>query len=210
MLHAKSHRANGNAHRTIGQAHGTNGHSHDTNGHPTRRFSSALTDGQTQEFGVMQRNPLGLDMAVATQSAEELNQLLADTLTIRDLYKKHHWQAAGPMFYMIHLLYDKHFDEQSKLVDLVAERIQTLGGLAIAMAADVAEATKIARPPKGREPVPTQIARLLDAHDMILYEARNMAEDAETRGDLATNDILVSNVIRTNELQAWFLDQHVR
>ena len=158
----------------------------------------------------MQRNPLGLDLAVATQSADELNQLLADTLTIRDLYKKHHWQAAGPMFYMIHLLYDKHFEGQSKLVDLVAERIQTIGGLAIAMAADVAEATKIARPPKGREPVPIQIARLLDAHDMILYEARNMAEDAETRGDLATNDILVSNVIRTNELQAWFLDQHVR
>lgn len=209
-MQVKSDHANGKAHRANGHAHRANGHSPRASGHRTNRFSTALIDGQTQEFGVMQRNPLGLDLAVATQSADELNQLLADTLTIRDLYKKHHWQAAGPMFYMIHLLYDKHFEEQSKLVDLVAERIQTLGGLAIAMAADVAEATKIARPPKGREPVPTQIARLLDAHDMILYEARNMAEDAETRGDLATNDILVSNVIRTNELQAWFLDQHVR
>ncbi|MGA2232855.1 MAG: DNA starvation/stationary phase protection protein [Tepidisphaeraceae bacterium] len=210
MMQVKSDHANGKAHRANGHAHRANGHSPRASGHRTNRFSTALIDGQTQEFGVMQRNPLGLDLAVATQSADELNQLLADTLTIRDLYKKHHWQAAGPMFYMIHLLYDKHFEEQSKLVDLVAERIQTLGGLAIAMAADVAEATKIARPPKDREPVPTQIARLLDAHDMILYEARNMAEDAETRGDLATNDILVSNVIRTNELQAWFLDQHVR
>jgi starvation-inducible DNA-binding protein len=177
-------------------------HHRDSHGHSA--------NGQTQAFGVLQKNPVALESAVASASVEDLNQVLVDTMTLRDLYKKHHWQAAGPVFYMIHLLYDKHFEEQSALVDLLAERIQTLGGLAIAMAPDVAEATKIPRPPKGRESVPAQIARLLEAHGIILREARKMAKAADDRGDDATNDMLVSNVLRTNELQAWFIDQHLR
>jgi starvation-inducible DNA-binding protein len=156
------------------------------------------------------RNPLALDASAAAASIDSLNQLLADTLTLRDLYKKHHWQASGPTFYSIHLLFDKHFEQQSELVDLVAERVQTLGGVTIAMAPDVAEATLIPRAPKGREDTATQIARLLHAHEVILLEARAMARDTAASGDLGTNDIIVSNVIRTNELQAWFLAEHVQ
>lgn len=103
-----------------------------------------------------------------------MNQLLADTMTLRDLYKKHHWQVSGHIFYQLHLLFDKHYEEQTKLVDAVAERVQLLGGVSIAMAADVAETTIIPRPPKGREPVPTQISRLLHAHEIVLKEARTM------------------------------------
>jgi starvation-inducible DNA-binding protein len=88
-------------------------------------------------------------------------------MTIRDLYKKHHWQQAGPAFYQLHLLFDKHYDEQADLVDEIAERIQTLGGISIAMAPDVAETTMIERPPKGREETPVQISRLLEAHEII-------------------------------------------
>ena len=143
-------------------------------------------------------------------SIDNLNQLLADTLTLRDLYKKHHWQASGPSFYVMHLLYDKHFEEQSKLVDLLAERVQTLGGVTIAMAPDVAEATLIPRAPKDREDIATQIARLLQAHEVILLEARAMARDSAGSGDLGTNDIIVSDVIRTNELQVWFLAEHLQ
>jgi starvation-inducible DNA-binding protein len=149
-----------------------------------------------------------LDASAA--SIDNLNQLLADTLTLRDLYKKHHWQASGPTFYIIHLLFDKHFEEQSKLVDLVAERVQTLGGITIATAPDVVEATIIPRAPKGREDSATQIARLLHAHEVILLEARAMARDSAASGDLGTNDIIVSDVIRTNELQVWFLVEHVQ
>jgi starvation-inducible DNA-binding protein len=166
--------------------------------------------GETQAFSMARRNPLALDATVAAASIDSLNQLLADTLTLRDLYKKHHWQASGPTFYIIHLLFDKHFEQQSELVDLVAERVQTLGGVTIAMAPDVAEATLIPRAPKGREDTPTQIARLLHAHEVILLEARAMARDTAASGDLGTNDIIVSDVIRTNELQAWFLAEHVQ
>lgn len=168
------------------------------------------THGGTQSFNMARRNPLALDATAAADSSDSLNQLLADTITIRDLYKKHHWQASGPTFYMIHLLFDKHADEQSALVDLVAERVQTLGGVSLAMAPDVAEATLIPRAPKDREDTATQIERLLQAHEIILMEARAMARTTATSGDFGTNDILVSHVIRTNELQVWFLVEHVR
>ena len=164
---------------------------------------------ETQEFGIARLNPIALDATAAATSIDNLNQLLADTMTLRDLYKKHHWQASGPTFYMIHLLFDKHFEAQSELVDLLAERIQTLGGIALAMAPDVAEATTIPRPPKGREDTASQISRLLHAHEIILLESRAMARDSAAAGDLGTNDIIVSDVIRTNELQVWFVAQHV-
>jgi starvation-inducible DNA-binding protein len=153
--------------------------------------------------------PIGLDENVCLASVEALNQVLADTMTLRDLYKKHHWQASGPTFYQLHLLFDKHFEEQSELVDGLAERIQMLGGISIAMAPDVAEATRIERPPKGREESPVQISRLLEAHEMILKYARAEAKKAADRGDDGTNDLLVSDVVRTNEQQVWFIAEHL-
>jgi starvation-inducible DNA-binding protein len=146
---------------------------------------------------------------VCKASVENLNQLLADTITLRDMYKKHHWQIAGPTFYQLHLLYDKHHTEQSELVDALAERIQTLGGVSLAMAPDVAETTLIPRLPRGRQEVPVQLSRLLHAHEVILLEARTMAKQAAEAGDDGTNDLLVSDVIKTNELQVWFLATHL-
>ncbi len=168
------------------------------------------TRGVTQAFSTARRSPLALDAAAAASSIDSLNQLLADTITLRDLYKKHHWQASGPNFYSVHLLFDKHFGEQSALVDLLAERVQTLGGVSIAMAADVVEITLIPRAPKGREDTKTQITRLLQAHEAILLESRAMARDSAASGDLGTNDIIVSDVIRTNELQVWFLVEQIQ
>jgi len=167
-------------------------------------------NGEVQGFEHVHRAALAMDATAALASVESLQQLLADTITLRDLYKKHHWQVSGPTFYMLHLLFDKHAGEQSALVDLLAERVQTLGGVSIAMAADVAEATLIPRPPKGAEDSDAQLARLLHAHEVILLEARAMARDAAAAGDVGTNDIIVSDVIRTGELQVWFLAQHVK
>src|SRR5207342_229959 len=134
---------------------------------------------EIQPFGHLVRMPIALAHATCAESVENLNQLLADTITLRDLYKKHHWQLAGPTFYQLHLLFDKHYDEQNDLVDAIAERIQVLGGVSIAMAPDVAEMTSIPRPPKGREEVPVQLSRLLHAHEIVLKEARAMARNAE-------------------------------
>src|SRR5437764_3412892 len=153
--------------------------------------------------------PLELDEPVRLEMTEQLNLLLADTMTLRDLYKKSHWQVAGPTFYQLHLLFDKHYEEQSEIVDTIAERIQLLGGISIAMAADVAETTRIERPSRGREEVPVQISRLLDAHEVIITACRELAERADKLGDPGTNDLVVSDVLRVNELQVWFLSEHL-
>jgi starvation-inducible DNA-binding protein len=152
---------------------------------------------------------LELEHPVRLEITEQLNQLLADSMTLRDLYKKSHWQVAGPTFYQLHLLFDKHFGEQVEVVDSIAERIQLLGGLAIAMAPDVAETTQIERPPRGREEIPVLLSRLLDAHQIIIRECRKLAERATTLGDQGTNDLIVSDVLRANELQAWFVSEHL-
>lgn len=165
---------------------------------------------EIQQYGtVTHALPLDLEEPVRLEMTERLNQLLADTMTLRDLYKKSHWQVAGPTFYQLHLLFDKHFGEQCELVDTIAERIQVLGGLSIAMAPDVAETTRIERPPRGREEVPVQISRLVDAHQIIIRDCRDLAEQSDKLGDQGTNDVVVSDVLRTNELQVWFLSEHL-
>jgi starvation-inducible DNA-binding protein len=178
----------------------------------TARSAAPLTGQRAREiqsFGSVVAMPIALGENTRRASADNLNQLLADTITLRDLYKKHHWQVSGPTFYQLHLLFDKHFGEQNELVDLIAERIMMLGGVSVAMSADVAETTLIPRPPKGREEVPVQISRLLHAHEIILKEARAFARAATEAGDDGTNDLLVSNIIRTNEMQVWFVAEHL-
>jgi starvation-inducible DNA-binding protein len=164
---------------------------------------------EIQPYGHLVKLPIALSETACKEGVDNLNQLLADTITLRDLYKKHHWQVLGPTFYQLHLLFDKHYEEQNELVDSIAERIQLLGGVSIAMAHDVAEMTLIPRPPKGREEVPVQISRLLHAHEIVLKEARTMARLAAEGGDDGTNDLIVSDVIRRNELQVWFVAEHV-
>jgi starvation-inducible DNA-binding protein len=164
---------------------------------------------EMQPYGHLVRMPIALSESACRESVENLNQLLADTITLRDLYKKHHWQVSGPTFYQLHLLFDKHYEQQNELVDAIAERIQVLGGVSLAMGPDVAEVTLIPRPPKGREEAPVQISRLLHAHEIVLKEARTMARLAAEHGDDGTNDLIVSDVIRGNELQVWFVGEHV-
>ena len=165
---------------------------------------------EIQKYGTVSHAlPLELEEPVRLEMTEHLNQLLADTMTLRDLYKKSHWQVAGPTFYQLHLLFDKHYGEQSELVDTIAERIQLLGGVSLAMAADIAETTRIARPPRGREEVPVQLSRLLEAHKIIIGECRELAERSDKLGDDGTNDLAVSDALRLNELQVWFLSEHL-
>jgi starvation-inducible DNA-binding protein len=165
---------------------------------------------EIQKYGEVTKDlPHRLDEKTRAQMCEKLNQLLADSIAIRDMYKKHHWQVSGPTFYQLHLLFDKHFEEQVEVVDTIAERVQLLGGVSIAMGGDVAEVTKVARPPRGREEVPVQIGRLLEAHKQIMQDCHDIAEAADEAGDDGTNDMVVSDVLRVNELQSWFIGQHL-
>lgn len=164
---------------------------------------------EIQRFGTRFQVPLGIEDKVCEESISNLNRILADTMTLRDLYKKCHWQTSGATFYQLHLLFDKHYTEQAELVDLIAERIQLLGGISVAMAQDVAKWTGIEAVPMGREEVPVQLSRLVKAHEVIFKFTRKAAKMAADGGDDGTNDLLVSNIIRTNELQTWFVSEHL-
>jgi len=164
---------------------------------------------EIQPFSAIVRMPIALAAAACQQSVENLNQLLADAMSLRDLYKKHHWQVSGATFAQLHELFDRHHSEQADAIDSIAERIQSLGGVSLAMAADIAEVTRVPRPPKGREAVRDQISRLLHAHELVLHEARTMARLAAEYADDGTADLLVGAVIRLNERQAWQLSQHL-
>jgi starvation-inducible DNA-binding protein len=162
-----------------------------------------------QAYGTLAPSRVGLGDAVRAKSVGALNRLVAHTMAMRDLYKKAHWQTSGATFYGLHLLFDKHYAEQLEMMDALAERVQTLGGVALALAHDVVEETRIARAPRGREAVPAQLRRLVDAHEIVLQEARPLAHEAAERGDDGTNDLIVSQVVRTNELQSWFVQEHL-
>lgn len=164
---------------------------------------------EIQKFGTVRQFPVGLSFDTRMYSCERINQILADTQILFNLYKKHHWLMRGPTFYQLHLLLDKHAGEQLELVDVMAERVQTLGGVAVGDPRHVAEITRVPRPPDGAEEVPAMVSRLLEAHETILIAAHDAAEHADKMGDDGTNDMLVSQVIRTGELQSWFLAEHL-
>jgi starvation-inducible DNA-binding protein len=164
---------------------------------------------ESQAYGTLRSVAIGLGENARAPSVGALNQLLADTMALRDLYKKHHWQVTGATFHQLHLLFDKHHGEQVALVDEIAERIMALGSVSIALSQDVAETTKVPRAPKGRETPPDQLRRLLEAHELILVAARQAAHTAAENGDDGTNDLIVSRVVRTNEAQAWMVAEHL-
>ncbi len=164
---------------------------------------------EIQRFGSLRLLPMALAAEARTESCQVLNQILADTMILYALYKKHHWLVAGPTFYQLHLLFDKHADEQLELTDLLAERVQTLGGIAVGDPRHAAELTAIDRPPNGAEDVPEMIHRLLDAHEIVIERVRRAIEATEENGDWGSNDILMSDVLRRNELQVWFVAEHV-
>jgi starvation-inducible DNA-binding protein len=162
-----------------------------------------------QAFGALAPVRIGLSDAVRYHGVLALNRLLAHTTALRDLYKKAHWQTSGATFYELHLLFDKHYEEQAALMDTLAERVQTLGGVALALPRDIAEATRLSRAPRGREEPVQQLARLVEAHEVILLDARPLARRANEEGDEGTNDLIVSQVVRLNELQSWFVGEHL-
>jgi len=171
--------------------------------------SQPESDSVSQAFGSLEDSFIGLPREVLFRSVSSLNRMLAHTTALRDLYKKSHWQTSGPTFYELHLLFDKHYEEQVALMDSLAERVQTLGGVAMALASDIAGETRLARGPSGIETARDQLTRLLKAHEFILTEARPLGRKAADDGDDGTNDLMVSQIVRTNELQSWFIRRHL-
>jgi starvation-inducible DNA-binding protein len=164
---------------------------------------------EVQRFGSLRLAPIALESTARSESCRLLNIILADTMILYAMYKKHHWLVMGPTFYQLHLLFDKHAEEQNELTDLLAERVQSLGGVAVGDPRHAAELTTIDRPPNGAEDVPAMIHRLLDAHEAIIEKVRDAIDRTEKSGDWGSNDLLMSDILRRNELQTWFIASHV-
>lgn len=164
---------------------------------------------EVQRFGTLKLLPIALSANARGESAQLLNLLLADTMILYAMYKKHHWLVAGPTFYQLHLLFDKHAAEQLELVDLLAERVQSLGALAVGDPRHAAELTRIERPPNGAEEVPVMIGRMLEAHEIVIGAVRKAIKATDENEDWGTNDLLMSDVLRRHELQVWFLSEHL-
>jgi starvation-inducible DNA-binding protein len=164
---------------------------------------------EVQRFGDVRLFPIALSRDARAESSQLLNQVLADSMILYSLYKKHHWLVRGPTFFQLHLLLDKHAEEQLKLIDLMAERVQTLGGVAISDPRHVAEVTSVPRPPDGAEEVPAMLSRLLEAHEILIEKVRDSIERTEASKDWGTNDLLMSDILRTNEIQVWFVAEHL-
>lgn len=164
---------------------------------------------EIQRYGTLRSLPIGLPEAARASSCVALNEILADTMVLYSLYKKHHWLVAGPTFYQLHLLFDKHAEEQLALIDDVAERVQALGGIAVGDPRHAAELTTIPRPPDGAEEVAVMIDRTLRAHDTVIKKVRKAITLTEKSEDWGSNDLLMGDVLRTHELQVWFLAEHV-
>lgn len=164
---------------------------------------------ELQRFGTLRRLPIALDDKVRAKSCELLNEILADSMVLYSLYKKHHWLVAGPTFYQLHLLFDKHAEEQNELIDLLAERVQSLGGIAVGDPRHAAELTTIPRPPDGAEEVAVMIDRTLAAHETVIEKVRAAITATEEAEDWGSNDLLMGDVLRRHELQVWFLAEHV-
>ena len=179
------------------------------NGRSSAQPRFARMGTEIQRFDAIRQLPIALAAEARKESCQILNQVLADTTILYSLYKKHHWLVAGPTFYQLHLLFDKHAEEQLELVDILAERVQTLGGIAVSDPRHVAEITKIERPPNGREDVPAMISRLLEAHELVIEAVRDGITRTEKSEDWGSNDILMSDVLRRNEIQVWFVAEHL-
>ncbi|MFD5326498.1 Dps family protein [Streptomyces sp. NPDC127092] len=164
---------------------------------------------EVQAFGTVQHVGIGLSPDGRLYSCRRLNLLLADTQMLYALYKKHHWLMRGPTFHQLHLLLDRHAEQQSAIVDLLAERVQSLGGVAVGDPRHAAEMTRVPRPPDGVEEVPAMLSRLLEAHETILADARDAARRVADLGDVGSEDLIVSEVIRTGETHTWFLGEHL-
>ena len=174
---------------------------------PQPRFGQ--TAPELQRYGTLRQLPIALSAEARTESCQILNEILSDTTVLYAMYKKSHWNVAGPTFYQLHLLFDKHAEEQLELVDMLGERVQMLGGISVGDPRHAAELTTIPRPPDGAEEVPVVLSRLLDAHETIIEKVRDGLDKTEKNKDLGSNDLLMGDVLRRHEMQVWFLAEHV-
>lgn len=162
-----------------------------------------------QAHGTTVDYPLTLSEVAHRENVATLNQILVDSIYLRDMYRKHEWQVLGATFREVNRLFHKHAKKQNHLVGKLGKRVQTLGGVTVVVPNDVAERTKIERPPIDREELPVQLSRLVEAHEVVLKGCHEAIKIAEANGDHGTVELLADHIILPNEKQVWHLAAHL-
>lgn len=133
-----------------------------------------------------------------------LSKLLADTYTVYLMTHNFHWNVKGPMFQTLHLMFETQYNELALAVDLIAERIRSLGFAAPGTYAEFSKLTSIKEPASGDIAAKEMIRKLVEGQEAVIRTARSLFPAAEKVGDEATCDLLTQR-IQLHEKTAWML-----
>jgi starvation-inducible DNA-binding protein len=146
---------------------------------------------------------IGIDEADRQAIAEGLSRLLADTYTLYLKTHNYHWNVTGPMFQTLHLMFETQYNELALAVDLIAERIRSLGAPAPASYRQFAELSSV--PEDDDQPAAEEmIRRLVAGQETVARTARSVFPLVETAHDEATADLLTQR-LQVHEKTAWML-----
>ncbi|MES1983298.1 MAG: Dps family protein [Pseudomonadota bacterium] len=145
----------------------------------------------------------GLSEKDRSRITESLSHLLADTYTLYLKTHNFHWNVTGPMFQTLHLLFMEQYNEQWLAVDLIAERIRSLGSPAPGTYEQFSALT-IIKPSRGLPKAKEMLRELLEGQEAVVRTARSAFAVAEKANDQVTCDVLTQRM-QIHEKNAWML-----
>ena len=146
---------------------------------------------------------VGISEKNRNEIAQGLSKFLADTYTLYLKTHNFHWNVTGPMFQTLHLMFEQHYNELWTAVDLVAERIRSLGLLAPGTYEEFSELSSI-KEAKGHVKAEDMIRLLVEGHEAVIRTARSVFPLAEKAQDQVTMDLLTQRM-QIHEKTAWML-----
>jgi starvation-inducible DNA-binding protein len=135
-----------------------------------------------------------------------LEELLAQTIGLRNLYRNARWQTADIHFRRLRQLFDRHYQEQLRLVDLLIERIRTLGGERQIFASNFLQGTRFACALRDNKTAGRLLSELLDAHESVLITGQ---PNGSAMNDQWAHDIAIGQVVLTNDAQSSSIGDHL-
>ena len=135
------------------------------------------------------------------RTAALLEELLVHSIKLRDLYKSARWQTADIQFRGLRILFEDHYKEQLRLVDVLLDRLRMLGGAGCALASLLLQGTQFSCALRGRVLPIRLLHGLLEAHETVLAAARSGANGHECADTATSRDFAAGQVVLVNDMQ---------
>jgi starvation-inducible DNA-binding protein len=156
----------------------------------------------------MKSPEIGLESNTKTAMIDLLNARLADAIDLALVTKQAHWNLRGPTFIAVHELLDQLRDDIDEHVDIIAERVAQLDGIALGMLQAVSKASKLAPYPTDIRKVSDHVGALVERYAAVSKSTREGIDTADEAGDADTADIFTA-FSRTLDKDLWFLKSHL-